>query len=74
MKQAKVKNVERNETGDKLGRIHMKKQNLDDLGGRKMTALRGRGIKRSSSANDGSVSNSEAPKKKLKAAKSSTSF
>lgn len=36
----KVKNIERNTTGDKVGRIHIKKQNFDKLGGRRMAALR----------------------------------
>eukprot|EP01033_Poteriospumella_lacustris_P014618 gene14618-10451_t len=36
----KVKNITRNELGDKVARIHMKKQNFDSLGGRRMNALR----------------------------------
>ncbi len=36
----KAKNVERSNKGDKMGRIHMKKQNLDKLGGRRSIALR----------------------------------
>ena len=40
MKPAKVKNVKENALGEKFGRIHMKKQNLDKMGGRRVTALR----------------------------------
>jgi hypothetical protein len=38
----KVKNIQKSAQGDKMGRIHMKKQNLDTMGGRKMSALRGK--------------------------------
>ena len=43
LKPPKVKNVEKSVKGDKIGRIHMKKQNLDELGGstRRVPALRG---------------------------------
>ncbi len=37
----KVKNIEKSSKGDKVARIHMKKQNLDAFGGRRVTALRG---------------------------------
>jgi len=40
LKKTKVKNISKNSVGDKLGRIHMKKQNLDKMGGRRVTALR----------------------------------
>ena len=40
LKQTKVKNVKKTMLGEKLGRIHMKKQNLDKMGGRRVTALR----------------------------------
>ncbi|RYH05114.1 hypothetical protein EON65_45630 [archaeon] len=40
MEQSKVKNVSRTDMGDKIGRIHMKKQNLDSMGGRRIKALR----------------------------------
>jgi ribosome production factor 2 len=39
----KVKNVSNTTLGEKMGRIHMKKQNLDKMGGRRMTALRSSG-------------------------------
>jgi len=49
LKAAKVKNISKTSMGDKVGRIHMKKQNLDKMGGRRVTALRegagGRGKK-----------------------------
>ncbi len=35
-----MKNIARNVLGDKVARIHMKKQNFDGLGGRRMNALR----------------------------------
>jgi hypothetical protein len=38
----KIKNIQKSAKGDKMGRIHMKKQNLDTMGGRKMSALRGK--------------------------------
>lgn len=41
IKPTKVKNVTSNAFGDKVGQIHMKKQNLDKMGGRRSTALRG---------------------------------
>lgn len=40
LKPSKVKNVTKTVLGEKLGRIHMKKQNLDKMGGRRVTALR----------------------------------
>jgi ribosome production factor 2 len=46
---AKVKNVSRTGLGEKLGKLHMKKQNLDTMNTRRVTALRndgkGRGAK-----------------------------
>lgn len=36
----KVKNMSRNSLGDSIGRLHVKKQNLDTIGGRRVTALR----------------------------------
>lgn len=39
----KVKNIERDAMGDKVGRIHMKKQHLDKMGGKRVTALRSGG-------------------------------
>lgn len=40
LKAKKVKNITHNEVGDKMGRIHMKKQNFDTLQTRKMKALK----------------------------------
>lgn len=37
----KVKNVSKTSKGDKVGRIHMEKQNLDAMGGRRSKLLRG---------------------------------
>jgi hypothetical protein len=57
IKPAKVKNVKRSALGDKLGRIHMKPQNLDNMGGRRVDALRNNGSKKrrtSSGDSDGS--------------------
>jgi ribosome production factor 2 len=42
----KVKNIERDIMGDKVGRIHMRKQNLDKMGGKRVTALRAGGDQR----------------------------
>lgn len=36
----KIKNVNKSEIGDKVGRIHMKKQSLDKMGGKRAPALR----------------------------------
>ena len=36
----KQKNIARSDKGDKIGRIHMKKQNLDKLAGKRTSALR----------------------------------
>ena len=58
---AKVKNIKRSSMGDKLGRIHMKPQDLDNMGGRRVDALRNK--KRSSSAVD---STSRSSNKKAK--------
>ena len=44
----KVKNIKRTSLGDKVGRIHMKPQHLDKMGGRRVTALRGGRNKRDS--------------------------
>jgi ribosome production factor 2 len=41
----KVKNISRNELGEKMGRIHMEKQNLDTMKSRRVTALRNGGRK-----------------------------
>lgn len=38
-----MKNVKENILGDKIGRIHMKKQNLDAIGGKRVKALRNAG-------------------------------
>jgi len=40
IKKAKVKNVKESSLGEKIGRIHMKKQDLDKMGGKRVTALR----------------------------------
>jgi ribosome production factor 2 len=40
LKPTKVKNISRTPMGDKVGRIHVKKQNFDKMGGRRVTALR----------------------------------
>jgi ribosome production factor 2 len=37
---AKVKNVTKTGLGDKVGRLHVKKQNFDKMGFRQVTALR----------------------------------
>jgi ribosome production factor 2 len=42
----KVKNVSRNDKGEKVGRIHMKKQDLDSMDTRRVTALRNDGAAR----------------------------
>jgi ribosome production factor 2 len=36
----KTKNISRTSMGDKVGRIHMKKQDLNNMGVRRMTVLR----------------------------------
>ena len=36
----KVKNITKSSLGDKIGRIHMQKQNLDKMGTKRVTALR----------------------------------
>lgn len=56
VKIAKVKNIKRSALGDKLGRIHMKPQNLDNMGGRRVDALRNRN-KRPASADGGRGAN-----------------
>lgn len=50
-KAAKVKNVTRNALGDKVGRIHMKPQDLDNMQVKRVKALRSR--KRSSTGSGG---------------------
>ena len=45
-----VKNIQRTALGEKLGRIHMKPQNLDKMGGRRVSALRDRHVKKRPSA------------------------
>lgn len=44
-----MKNIKRTVLGEKIGRIHMEKQNLDKMGGRRVSALRGGGKRPSSS-------------------------
>ena len=44
----KVKNIQRTSIGDKIGRIHMKPQNLDASVGKRISVLRNSGSKRSS--------------------------
>ena len=56
IKPAKVKNIKRSAIGDKLGRIHMKPQNLDAMGGRRVDALRNR-TKRPASSEGGRGAN-----------------
>lgn len=45
-----MKNIKRSSLGDKLGRIHMKPQNLDNMGGRRVDALRNKGSKKRTSS------------------------
>lgn len=53
-KEKKVKNISKTSLGDKVGRIHMQRQNLDKMGGRRSTALRGeRPLKSPRSSSDG---------------------
>lgn len=40
LKVTKVKNITKNNMGDKIGRIHMKKQNIDKMGGKRVSVLR----------------------------------
>ena len=56
VKQVKVKNVKYTALGEKVGRIHMKKQNLDEMGGRRVTALRDASKKRIAGDEDESSS------------------
>jgi ribosome production factor 2 len=65
IKPAKVKNVKRSALGDKLGRIHMKPQNLDNMGGRRVDALRNNGSKKRRPASGGDSDGSS--KKKARA-------
>lgn len=51
-----MKNIKRSAIGDKLGRIHMKPQNLDNMGGRRVDALRNRN-KRPAGADGGRGAN-----------------
>lgn len=68
----KVKNISRTSLGDKLGRIHMKPQHLDKMGGRRVGALRvrkeksGKTDKSGSNSNSNSNSNSVTSEKKRK--------
>jgi hypothetical protein len=48
----KVKNIQRTSVGDKIGRIHMKPQNLDASVGKRISVLRNSGNKRSSDGAD----------------------
>lgn len=48
----KVKNIQRTSIGDKIGRIHMKPQNLDASVGKRISVLRNSGNKRSSNGAD----------------------
>lgn len=59
---AKVKNIKRTSLGDKLGRIHMKRQNLDNMGVRRVDALRNK--KRPASAVEGGSSAKSSKKSK----------
>ena len=65
LKPTKVKNIERSDKGDKMGRIHMKKQKLDGMKVRYTSALRTTGSKRSRSEGD-VATNSDGRKKKSK--------
>jgi hypothetical protein len=60
VKPAKVKNVKRSALGDKLGRIHMKPQNLDNMGGRRVDALRNKKKRPASGGSEGGSSNKKA--------------
>lgn len=37
---AKKKNIKHTEIGEKMGRVHLKKQQLENMGGRRVNALR----------------------------------
>ena len=69
MKPTKEKNIERSDKGDKMGRIHMKKQNLDGMKVRYTGALRTNGKKRSRSEGDISANSGRSAASKKKKAK-----
>ena len=62
-KQVKVKNIKYTALGEKVGRIHMKKQNLDEMGGRRVTALRDSSKKRLADDDEGSSRGSKRTKR-----------
>jgi hypothetical protein len=55
VKPPKVKNISASSLGDKVGRIHMKKQNLDKMDARRVSALTGRGKRSAPSGGDENV-------------------
>lgn len=57
-KQRKVKNVKSGDMGETLGRLHIKKQDLDNMGTRQVSALR---LKRKT-GEDGEFSNKRSKK------------
>ena len=59
-----MKNIKKNSMGDKVGRIHMKKQNLDTMAVRRVDALRNRKKKKRSM--DSLEDTSSSTKKKMK--------
>ena len=54
-----MKNIKRTSLGDKVGRIHMKPQHLDKMGGRRVNALRGGRRKDSVDESNGDSSKKE---------------
>lgn len=54
-KPKKVKNIKEGVMGEKVGRLHIKKQDLDNMGGKQVSALRKR--------KDAPGSGDKAPKK-----------
>lgn len=62
----KVKNIQRTSIGDKIGRIHMKPQNLDASVGKRISVLRNSGSNKRSS--DGADRREGASPKRVKKA------
>lgn len=69
--ETKVKNVKRTEMGDKIGRIHMKKQNLDTMQVKRIKVLRDTGGKKESEGADQDGADSSSGRKRNSSEKGS---
>lgn len=71
LKPTKVKNISRNSMGDKLGKFHLKRQDISNMGGKRMPVLHDRVAKKSDAGGGGGGDKAAAVGKKRKGSRGS---